>query len=986
MDHTFSSTGAIRQHHQQSVRNSLSPSPHNHLYHISSSPTSSILAAAAGISNLPFGKSSPTSVPAGNFGGAVTGYPQAPQSIINPGTLNSFRVPLVTQQQQQYHQQAPCNFSPTSGATNIPAENFYVQGNIQQSNRAVTGQYSNLRPTSGSSNSSGSSVNTRSPTNLGSSPASSFSSSKSSVTSPYHSTPLVENNYRNHQQQQQQPHQYQHHQFSNIHHQVPSQSHSQQLQLPNNQQNNMNKNRFVSPQQQPNVNGVSTADNGNNVASNIKVLIQQVSQPQQLQQNVSNVNTSSMGSPSNAITSQQNQHSTQQPQYRIFKRGDSIPGISSPIHISSAISSTSNESSNSITLQSGQVSGNLNSDGNPSVDSNNSTVVSSSEEGQVGTDKENITNNAGGNSGGANAVSRTPLSQIGEIARFHSATVEYRLIKETGPPHAPTFTVLLRLANEEYVGEGPSIKKAQHAAAVEALEKTALVKPPQKPKLKKLFNQGGAGAGGSKRPNWTLIQLTNLAQELQLQLQFVQQPVAIVDPFRRGEPPSVVAVHVGDKVFSAEGSNFNTAKNMAVMVALKAMLKVKQELELAKMVQAGSDAEQSLMDAENKSPISIVHEMAMKRTLTVAFDIVQESGPPHMKVFTVKCKVGEELETEGHGPTKQAAKKASSESMIAKLKEIPLTLTATSQGVNLKAMQRGLFRQKATKKKTSTPVVKDLEKQTVSPISRLIQIAHIKKLKEPEFTLISTGTESNVENFLKQITERDRRMLRKKKPVFTIEVTIGTHTCRGTGSNKKAAKKAAAEAAIIAMGYGPTEDFGEGESDEASQAGGATSLEETTSSASTKNNATGGKGSNGGNNLSNGKANANSNPAPGPSVRLTGARQIAPGVIVLKSETPAGTATSSAAVQEMKKVNTMMTPCPAASNREGIEKLAYLSRLLEIAVSYSDFPKKNEYLSVVSLTTNPPHVAHGCGATLEEAQNAVSIIYIFWFFVPTNLF
>jgi double-stranded RNA-binding protein Staufen len=41
-----------------------------------------------------------------------------------------------------------------------------------------------------------------------------------------------------------------------------------------------------------------------------------------------------------------------------------------------------------------------------------------------------------------------------------------------------------------------------------------------------------------------------------------------------------------------------------------------------------------------KSPISIVHEMALKRKLTVAFEVQSEKGPPHMKVYTTLCKVG----------------------------------------------------------------------------------------------------------------------------------------------------------------------------------------------------------------------------------------------------------------------------------------------------------------------------------------------------------
>lgn len=41
-----------------------------------------------------------------------------------------------------------------------------------------------------------------------------------------------------------------------------------------------------------------------------------------------------------------------------------------------------------------------------------------------------------------------------------------------------------------------------------------------------------------------------------------------------------------------------------------------------------------------KSPISIVHEMALKRKLTVTFEVQSEKGPPHMKVYMTLCKVG----------------------------------------------------------------------------------------------------------------------------------------------------------------------------------------------------------------------------------------------------------------------------------------------------------------------------------------------------------
>ena len=47
---------------------------------------------------------------------------------------------------------------------------------------------------------------------------------------------------------------------------------------------------------------------------------------------------------------------------------------------------------------------------------------------------------------------------------------------------------------------------------------------------------------------------------------------------------------------------------------------------------SGSTGSQPDFD-DLKSPISLVHESALKRNLTVHFDIVRETGPPHMRIF-----------------------------------------------------------------------------------------------------------------------------------------------------------------------------------------------------------------------------------------------------------------------------------------------------------------------------------------------------------------
>jgi len=55
------------------------------------------------------------------------------------------------------------------------------------------------------------------------------------------------------------------------------------------------------------------------------------------------------------------------------------------------------------------------------------------------------------------------------------------------------------------------------------------------------------------------------------------------------------------------------------------------------------------------------------------------------------------------------------------------------------------------------------------------------------------------------------------------------------------------------------------------------------------------------------------------------------------------------------------------------EQLAYLSQVLGFTVTYTDFPKKGEYLSLVSLSTTPPQVSHGAGGTLEGSHNNAAL-------------
>merc|ERR1719158_1721711 len=82
---------------------------------------------------------------------------------------------------------------------------------------------------------------------------------------------------------------------------------------------------------------------------------------------------------------------------------------------------------------------------------------------------------------------KTPMCLVNELARFNKIQHQYRLTDESGPAHKKTFTVCLKIGDkEEYIASGPSIKKAQHAAAAIALEKTQFKHP--SPKTKNLKN------------------------------------------------------------------------------------------------------------------------------------------------------------------------------------------------------------------------------------------------------------------------------------------------------------------------------------------------------------------------------------------------------------------------------------------------------------------------------------------------------------------
>lgn len=125
-------------------------------------------------------------------------------------------------------------------------------------------------------------------------------------------------------------------------------------------------------------------------------------------------------------------------------------------------------------------------------------------------------------------------------------------------------------------------------------------------------------------------------------------------------------------------------------------------------------------------------------------------------------------------------------------------------------------------------------------------------------------------------------------------------------------------------------------------------------------------------------------------------RQIAPGLLLVSStssdcfSTPSKPVTSTASNNSSpetsieKTTSSSASPGSTVSNHDsGIgesgvsprDQLNYLAQLLGITVGFSDFPKgkHSEFLSLVTLSTDPPVMHHGNGSSVEESRdNAAS--------------
>ncbi|XP_032623210.1 double-stranded RNA-binding protein Staufen homolog 1 isoform X7 [Chelonoidis abingdonii] len=544
----------------------------------------------------------------------------------------------------------------------------------------------------------------------------------------------------------------------------------------------------------------------------------------------------------------------------------------------------------------------------------------------------------------ANPKEKTPMCLVNELARFNKIQPEYKLLSEQGPAHSKVFTVQLTLGDQHWEAEGTSIKKAQHAAAAKALEGTKFPKPTARPSRSEGKNPGICQDRLFKNvyriPTSELDSVTPTVELNALCMKLGKKPMyKPIDPYtgmrstynynmRGGAyPPRYfypfpvgpllyqVELSIGGQQFHGKGRTRQAAKHDAAAKALKILQN--EPLPEKPEVNGKEPDDENL----NKSEISQVFEIALKRNLPVNFEffplkqVTKESGPPHMKSFVTKVFVGEFM-GEGEGKSKKISKKNAAIAVLEELKKLP-----------------------------PLPMVEKMKPRI------------------------------------------------KKKTKSIVKVKVGMHITEGMGTNKKVAKRNAAENMLELLGFKvpqpqppkpalkteektPVKKPGDGRKVTFFEPG----TEET--SASNKDEEFRMPY------LSHQQLPAGILPMVPEVAQAVGANQghhtkefnrAAPNpakatvtAMIARELLYGGT---SPTAETILKNNNSSGHVPHGPLTRPSEQLDYLSSVQGIQVEYKDFPKnnKNEFVSLINCSSQPPLISHGIGKDVESCHDMAAL-------------
>uniref|UniRef100_A0A8C7YW47 Staufen double-stranded RNA binding protein 2 n=1 Tax=Oryzias sinensis TaxID=183150 RepID=A0A8C7YW47_9TELE len=344
----------------------------------------------------------------------------------------------------------------------------------------------------------------------------------------------------------------------------------------------------------------------------------------------------------------------------------------------------------------------------------------------------------------ANPKEKTPMCLVNELARFNRMQPQYKLLNERGPAHAKIFTVQLTLGEQVWEAEGTSIKKAQHSTAAKALAESVLPRPaPRSPKVDINSNPG------SITPT---VELNGLAM-------------------KRGEPAIYRPLDPKPMPNYRANYNFRGMFNQRYHYPIPKIFYVQLSVGSHEFIGEGRTRQAARHNAAMKALQALRNEPIPERPpqVNTNTEVLKESGPPHMKSFLTRVTVGE-FSAEGEGNSKKLSKKRAALSILQELKKLPFIPTVEKPKTHYKKRTKTIL-------KTGPDYG-----QGMNPISRLAQIQQAKKEKEPEYQLLS-----------------ERGIPRRRE--FVMQVKVNNEVATGAGPNKKVAKRNAAEAMLLQLGY-----------------------------------------------------------------------------------------------------------------------------------------------------------------------------------------
>ncbi|XP_076068665.1 adenosine deaminase acting on RNA isoform X1 [Oratosquilla oratoria] len=240
---------------------------------------------------------------------------------------------------------------------------------------------------------------------------------------------------------------------------------------------------------------------------------------------------------------------------------------------------------------------------------------------------------------------KNPISTLNELR----PGLEYNILSQEGPSHAPVFTVAVDLSGERYLGTGRSKKQAKHSAAESALR--SFIQFRNAPDAAQALR-------GSKTPPSTSCDFTSDVSESNfnngegrkngLDCGFQAWP-------QHPSPPATHAPnkdHVKTRSRSKRSSSSNSSSPTPQQPSQK-----KQDDQDQQGNQQGNNVPQS-----SKNPIMLLNELRQG----VEYQMMKETGEPHAKTFTYQVTVDTQI-FEGTGNSKKMAKAAAARQALSKL-------------------------------------------------------------------------------------------------------------------------------------------------------------------------------------------------------------------------------------------------------------------------------------------------------------------------------